>query len=85
MDENIENNDSENEDEILYVRLSQITMDKNGVALIQDELNTRGIKFDENLRIRALKNVLSKKALDGEKEFEPHSSLIIQAVKDELI
>ena len=64
---------------------SQITTEKNGIALIQDELNARGIKYEDKWKIRKLKSVLVNEGLDGEKEFEPKSSLIIQAIKDESI
>ena len=67
------------------IRLSRFTIDKNGISLIQDELSVRGIEFDESLGIWALKTLLTRVALNGEKEFQPKSSLIIQAIKDELI
>ena len=43
----------------LYVRMSQITTEKDGVALIKDELDARGIKYDDNWKIRKLKNLTS--------------------------
>ena len=69
----------------VWIKLSQITLDKNGIALIKDELDNRGIKYDDKWKIRKLKSVLSNEGLDGEKEFEPKSSLILQAIKDESI
>ena len=77
--------DSSDEESLLWVRLSQITTEKNGLALIQDELNARGMKYKDQWKIRKLKSVLINEGLDGEKEFEPKSSLIIQAIKDESI
>ena len=65
--------------------MSQITTEKNGVALIQDELNERGIRFDKTWKIRKLKNVLSSEGLDGDKLFQPKSSLILKAIEDETI
>ena len=68
-----------------WIRMSQITTEKNGVALIQDELNERGISFDKTWKIRKLKNVLSSEGLDGDKLFQPKSSLILKAIEDETI
>ena len=78
-----------NEDDMseasVYVRMSQITTEKDGVTLIKDELNARGIEYDDNWKIRKLKNVLINDGLNGEKEFKPKSSLIMQAIDNELI
>ena len=69
----------------VYVRMSQITTEKDGVTLIKDELNARGIEYDDNWKIRKLKNVLINDGLNGEKEFKLKSSLIMQAIDNELI
>ena len=78
-----------NEDDMseasVYVRMSQITTEKDGVTLIKDELNERGIEYDDNWKIRKLKNELINDGLNGEKEFKPKSSLIMQAIDNELI
>ena len=79
------NNGGEEEASVIWIKMAQITTDKNGVALVQDELNARGIKYDAKWKIRKLKNVLTNEGLDGEKEFKPKSSLIIQANEDGLI
>ena len=68
-----------------WVRMPQITTEKNGVALLRDELSERGISYNDEWKIRKLKSVLTSEGLDGEKEFQPKSSLIMQAIKDQSI
>lgn len=80
-DENNEQDGNE-EAERYVIKLAQITMANNGIALVRDELQARGITYDNELKIRGLKNLLSTKCFDGAKEFVPKSALIIKAIKE---
>ena len=73
--------EDENHDHVVVVRFAKITTKNNGTELLQDELRERNIDFDMKMKIRALKDLLSQKALNGKKEFSPKSSMILAAVE----